>query len=156
MSLSVEIVGLDKLIHDVEEAGGNVKGLMKAAITNSVSRIQSETRSLAPHRTGTLQRSIMQTVDYPEGKVQVGEKYGIFLEEGTGIYGEKGSRITPKSAKVLAWKGDGGIVFAKSVKGIKARPFFRPGIEKSADYIAEQFIRVIERLTDGLAGKGFK
>lgn len=155
MGLVVEVSGLDDLIHDVGEAGGNAVPLMKAAIVNSVNRIQSSTRALAPHRTGTLQRSIQTQVDYPEGKVQVGEKYGIFLEEGTGIYGDRGSRITPKAAKVLAWKGSGGMVFARSVAGIKARPFFKPGIEKSADYVAEQFVRVIERLTSGLAGKGF-
>lgn len=155
MSLTVEVSGLEDLIHDVNQAGGNAVPLMKAAITNSVNHIQSNARALAPHRTGTLQRSIQTQVDYPDGKVEVGEKYGVYLEEGTGIYGDRGTRITPKAAKVLAWKGSGGMVFARSVAGIKARPFFRPGIEKSADYIAEQFVKVIERLTTGLAGKGF-
>lgn len=155
MSLTVEVQGLDALITDVGRAGGNAVPLMKAAITNSVNRIQSNTRAIAPHRTGTLQRSIQTQVDYPQGEVSVGEKYGIWLEEGTGIYGDRGSRITPKTAKVLAWKGSSGLVFARSIAGMKARPFFRPGVEKSADYVAEQFVKVIERLVTGLAGRGF-
>lgn len=154
MGLVVEIEGFDKLIADVDNAGGNAKPLMKAAIVNSVNRIQSNARSQAPHRTGTLQRSIQTQVDYPEGKVQVGEKYGIFLEEGTGIYGQTGSRITPKKAKVLAFTSGGNQVFARSTKGMKARPFFKPGIEQSAEYISEQFIKVIDILAKQLAGRG--
>lgn len=155
MALRVEVVGLDKLISDASEAGMDAQRLVKAAIVNSVNRIQSNTRELAPHRTGTLQRSIQTQVDYPEGKVSVGEKYGAWIEGGTGIYGEKGERITPKRAKVLAFTVGGKAVFARSVKGMKARPFFKPGVEKSADYIADQFVKVIERLSHGLAGKGF-
>lgn len=155
MGLSVEIVGFDELIADATKAGANAEGLVKAAITNSVNRIQSEARSRAPHRTGTLQRSILTQVDYPEGKVAVGEKYGIYFEQGTGIYGATGNKITPKKAKVLAFKVGGKLVFARSVEGIQARPFFKPGIEASAQYISDQFVKVIELLTQGLAGKGF-
>lgn len=154
MSLSVEVVGLDKLMRDVERAGGDARKLTKAAIVNSVNRIQSNARSMAPHRTGTLQRSILTDVNYPEGKVSVGEKYGIYIEEGTGIYAGQG-RITPKRAKVLAFTVGGKQMFAASVKGMKARPFFKPGVEKSADYIADQFVKVIDKLASGLAGRGF-
>lgn len=153
MSLVVEIEGFDKLVADIDQAGGNARPLMKGAIVNSVNRIQSNARSAAPHRTGTLQRSIQTQVDYPEGKVQVGEKYGIFIEEGTGIYGG-GGRITPKKAKVLAFTSGGNQVFARSTKGMKARPFFRPGIEASAEFVSEQFIKVIDILAKQLAGKG--
>lgn len=155
MALSVEIVGFDQLIADVQRAGGKSEPLMRAAITNSVNEIQKSARAGAAHRTGTLQRSIQTQVNYPNGQVQVGEKYGIFVEEGTGIYGSKGTRITPKTAKVLAFTSGGSKVFARSSKGMKARPFFKPAIEGSADYIADQFVKVIDILARGLAGKGF-
>jgi len=155
MSLAVEVEGFNQLVADVNEAGPNSERLMKAALVNSVNKIQSEARAHAPHKTGTLQRSILTQVDYPEGQVQVNEKYGIWLEEGTGIYGPTGSRITPKKAKALAWGSGGSMVFARSTKGMKARPFFKPGIEKSVEYINAQFQKVIERLASGLAGKGF-
>ncbi len=155
MSLSVEIVGLDKLLADVAEAGGKTQPLMKAAIVNSVGKIQSAARAKAPHATGTLQRSIQTQVDYPQGVVSVGEKYGIYLEKGTGLYGEKGTRITPKNAKVLAFTSGGSKVFARSTKGMKPRPFFKLGVEESAEYISDQFTKVIDILTRGLAGRGF-
>lgn len=150
--LTVEVSGLKELIRDAEKSGADSSKLVKAAIVNSVNRIQSEARRLAPHRTGTLQRSIMVDVNYPEGKVEVNEKYGAYLEEGTGVYGPKGSRIVPVTAKVLAWKGAAGMVFAKSTKGMKARPFFKPGIENAAGYISDQFTKTIDLLTRGLAG----
>lgn len=150
--LQVEITGLNELIADAEKQGANAPKLVRAAITNSVNRIQQEARRLAPHRTGTLQRSILTTVDYPEGKVEVNEKYGAYIEEGTGIYGAKGTPIVPTRAKVLAWKGAAGMMFAKSVKGMKARPFFKPGIENAAGYIEDQFTKTIDLLTKGLAG----
>lgn len=154
MPLSVEITGLDKLVADAEHAGGDAKLLVKAAITNSVNRIQGTARSLAPHRTGTLQRSILTQVDYPNGQVQVNEKYGKWIEGGTGIYAGNG-RIVPKTAKALAFKQNGSLAFYRSVKGMKARPFFKPAVEASAEYISEQFTKVIDKLATGLAGRGF-
>jgi HK97 gp10 family phage protein len=155
MALTVEVEGLDKLIKDVDKAGGNARPLMKAAIVNSVNKIQSNVRSRAPHRTGTLQRSVLTQVDYPDGMVTVSEKYGEYIEKGTGIYGPTGSRITPKNAKALSFTVGGQRVFAKSVKGMKARPFFAPAVEESAQYITAQFVKVIDIITNGLAGRGF-
>lgn len=151
MSLSVQITGLNELIRDAQNVGANASTVVKAAIVNSVNHIQSETRSRAPHKTGTLQRSILVQVNYPVGQVQVNEKYGQYIESGTGIYAGQG-RITPKKAKALRWKGASGYVFARSTKGQKARPFFKPGVEASADYVSLQFTKVIERLADALAG----
>jgi HK97 gp10 family phage protein len=154
MSLKVEVQGLPEMMRDVEKVGGNAKNLVKAAMTNSVNKIQSQTRSLAPHRTGTLQRSVLTEVNYPDATVKVNEKYGAYIESGTGIYGPEKRKIEPKTAKVLAFKIGGSQVFARSVKGMKAHPFFKPGIDQSLDYINDQFLKVIAKITEALAGKG--
>lgn len=152
MALTVQVEGYDQLLVDIEKAGTGAKTLMRAAITNSVNRIQAEARALAPHRTGTLQRSILTQINYPTGQVSVDAKYGQFIEQGTGIYGPSGSPIVPKTAKVLAWKGAAGMVFARSVKGMRAKPFFKPGVERSATYISDQFTNVLDKLTQALGG----
>jgi hypothetical protein len=59
----------------------------------------------------------------------------------------------PKNAKALAWKGPGGMIFAMSSKGMKPRPFFKPAVEASVNYINEQFVKVIEKITSELAGR---
>ena len=46
------------------------------------------------------------------------------LEHGSGIYGRTGARITPRRASVLRFVVDGRVVFARSVKGVKATHWF--------------------------------
>jgi HK97 gp10 family phage protein len=154
MSLTVQIEHLDQFINDVKKAGGDARPLVNAALTNSATRIQRNIRQRAPHRTGALQRSVQYEVNYPSAKVEVEEKYGQYIEQGTGVYGPKGTRITPKTAKAMRWNGIGGVVFAKSIKGMKARPFFKPGVEESQLYIRDSFRSVTERLVRELAGRG--
>lgn len=71
--------------------------------------------------------------------------YAAFVEQGTGIYGPLHRRITPVTARVLAWRTGAvrltgasrirkgrelaGWAFAKSVAGRPATPFFWPGVE---------------------------
>ena len=72
--------------------------------------------------------------------------YSGFVEGGTGLYGPLHQKITPKAAKALRWIGGGSsrvrltgssrtskggslgmAVFARSVKGRPATPYFFPG-----------------------------
>jgi len=154
LQVDYKFEGLDALIADTKKAGINSPALVKAALVNSSSEMQSQMRQRAAHRTGTLQRSVLAEID-PDGMsatVSVAEKYGIFIEQGTGIFGPLGTPIVPKRARVLAWKGSGGMVFARSVKGIKAKPFFVPGYEASISYIDNQFTIVSDKLMAILAG----
>lgn len=157
MSLKTDITieGLNELRADIEAAGGNSDRLVMSALTNSTTRTQSEIRKRARHRTGTLQRSVLGEITFPSAEVAVHEKYGIFWEEGTGIYGPKGEPIRPKQAKALAFTKGGQLIFAKSVKGMRAQPFFKPGVEAARPYVRSTFNQVIDILTRGLAGKGF-
>lgn len=150
---TVEIPEMDDLIADVRRSGGDASRLMNSAISNSLEHMQSEIRGRARHRTGTLQRSVQKEVMNMDGRVSVEEKYGIFHEQGTGVYGPLARPITPKNAKVLAFAIGGAAVFARSVKGIKARPFFKPGIDASQNYIRAQFDKVGDILMRGLAGR---
>lgn len=150
---SFRVEGLDALMRDVRQAGGNSKPLVHAALINSVNHTQQQQRSRAAHRTGTLQRSIMGEVHYPWGQVAVNEKYGIYIEEGTGLYGPRRQAITPKTGKVLAFRSGGSMVFAKKVKGMKPRPFFKPGWQAAQPYINAQFGRVADRLLNILGGR---
>jgi HK97 gp10 family phage protein len=142
------IPDIQGFLDDVVAAGGNAQALADAALTNSVREIQREARALAPHQTGSLQRSILTETTWPEASVTVEEKYGIYVEEGTGLYGPNHSRIYPKTARALHW----GNVFARSTKGMKAQPFFEPAIVSSTPYVEAQFDQVVDRLLTELAG----
>lgn len=63
-------------------------------------------------RTGSLGRSITvgeikETPGYAAVEVGTNLHYARYVEEGTGIYGPKGVKIVPKTAKVLAWRSMG-------------------------------------------------
>jgi HK97 gp10 family phage protein len=151
MALEVEVIGLRPFLEDAARVGmvGAPK-LVHAALVNSTNHIQEVARSKAPHRTGTLQRSILTQVDYPVGQVSVNVKYGGYVETGTGIYGPYETPITPVVKKALHWDN----TFARVVKGMKARPFFKPAVYESREYIHAQFLKVITNIVHELAGHG--
>jgi HK97 gp10 family phage protein len=152
MAYEVEVIGLKPFMADARRVGMvGAPRLVRAALVNSTNRIQSTARDKAPHRTGTLQRSILTQVDYPVGQVSVNVKYGTWIENGTGIYGPNATPIVPVRAKALYWDGQ---FFARSIKGMKPRPFFKPAIEESIGYIHDQFLQVINRIVHELAGHG--
>ncbi len=92
--------------------------------------------------------------------------YSGFVEGGTGLYGPLDRRITPKAAKVLAWRTGAtrltgssrtrkgvqlaGWAFARSIAGRKATPYFFPGakagLEKSG---ADQVLTIVEAWNSG-------
>lgn len=153
LSYDLQIKGLDDLIRDAKKAGGNADNLIRGAVQNSAGKIQALARAKAPHRTGTLQRSILTEVFAQSGKVYVGEKYGIYFEMGTGLYGPYHRPIVPKRAKMLAWRDGGSMVFAKKVAGIRKQPFFKPAIEEAKPYVKMQFEDARNILVKQLAGK---
>lgn len=147
MGFSVTVEGLTALQEDVKRAGANIKPLVRAALVNSINRTQSNIRKLTPHRTGNLQRSILTQMEYPIGMVSSQEKYGAYIEFGTSPY-----TITPKNKKALYWKGAAHPVMAVHHPGIKARPFFKPGVTESLPYVEDQFSQVLEQVVTQLAG----
>jgi hypothetical protein len=89
----------------------------------------------APRRVDTgLLRSSINTQLTNEGghlSVRVGTNvyYALFVHDGTGIYGPKGSYIYPHSAKMLSWKTKGGKrIYAVRVKGMKPNRFLADAV----------------------------
>ena len=146
-TLSVQVTGFDDFIKDATQAGLDAEPLTRAALQNSVTRIQSNVRDRAAHRTGALQRSVLTTVDYPSAEVAVEEKYGEFVEYGTAPHD-----IEPTNKKALYWSGAFSPVKVVHHPGTKAQPFFKPGVDASLTYIDETFTKVMERLVTVMAG----
>lgn len=65
----------------------------------------------------------------PIGRVGFSVFYGLYVHEGTGIYGVKGMPIKPRRAKLLRWRPKkSGYVYAKAVKGMQPNPFLTDAI----------------------------
>jgi len=113
------------------EAERKIRALGGVALDNIAQEIVGEVRKRSPALTGNNRRSVEMDAPKKESRrVFTTSGYGGFLEIGTGIYGPKKKPIVPKRAKMLAWKGPGGVWrFARSVKGRRPTPYFRPAFE---------------------------
>lgn len=104
-------------------SGAKAQALVRAeagkALTDTARYVRSKAATYPPKpasstykRTGTLGKSITFTEPHfraDEASIQVGTNlhYARYVEEGTGVYGPKGTPIKPKQAKILAWKSVG-------------------------------------------------
>lgn len=88
-------------------------------------------KEYAPKDTGKLSSSITKHVNTTGGKATVGTnfKYAPYQEFGTGIYGIYHRPITPKRAKVLRFKVNGKWVYARSVRGVRPKKYFKRALD---------------------------
>lgn len=109
-------------------------------------RVLNQARRLCPVDQGDLKRSLAMELRPERGgwAVRIGSnlEYAIYVHEGTGVYAGRGY-IYPKRASVLRWpaKNQSGrgrrryrggrtdrYVYARRVRGVKARPFLRDAL----------------------------
>ncbi len=147
----------------VEEVTEAVTEASRKAMRDTVVVVANEAMHLSPKITGNNSRKIAGEVSGMgvvatggeggaermvddskiEGAVFSTSGYGGYLEVGTGIYGASGKMITPKTAKMLAWEGEGGeLIFAKEVRGRPATPYFKPALDKH--FTAEKFVAIMK------------
>lgn len=78
-------------------------------------------------RTGKARQSIIRSKISPMSqRVYMGVNYGVYLEEGTGIYNGRKAWWT-KLSNITGQSADANKVIR--IKGMKARPFWKPAIE---------------------------
>jgi hypothetical protein len=75
----------------------------------------------------SINTNITRTALGPVVRIGTTVKYAMWVHEGTGVFGPRGSRIYPKRAKVLKWnpKGSSKPVFRRSVAGMRPNHFLR-------------------------------
>lgn len=130
---------LEARLRAVQQVG--TRGLMQKLVLRSV----AEAKTLAPHKTGNLRRTIMPgAITTVMGEVKATANYAGFVEHGTGPH-----IITPNARKALRWtasgaatrlsgrptkgaqRAGGAYAFAKIVHhpGSRAHPFLLPGAQ---------------------------
>ncbi len=109
------------------------------AIKSSLLIIQSSATQKAPKDTGNLKAGWEINIGTLKGTLRNKMDYAIFVHEGTGIYGPMKRAITPKSKSFLAWQKDGVWRFARSVKGMKPRPFLQEAVDEKSDQVNKVF-----------------
>lgn len=148
MEYKLDFADIAKLAGAVAAVGATINPLINTAFRASALKVQSLGRRNAPHRTGTLQRSILPEFADLYAEVKVNEKYGVWLEEGTEPY-----EIRPRNAKALFWPGAAHPVMVVHHPGLKARPFFAPAIEEAQPFIKSQYAAATQAIVDSVKEK---
>lgn len=84
-------------------------------------------QEVSPKDTGKLSRSwFIVREDDDEAIIQSREKYAVFVDEGTGLFGERHTYITPKNSDYMSFEIKGeGTIFAKKVIGQPPQQYLR-------------------------------
>jgi hypothetical protein len=111
-------------------------GPVHREVSSKVRKVDAIGTATAPVKEGRL-RNARNSGVRDEGTRLVGYveftvDYAIYHAKGTGIYGPRGRKITPKKAKALVFRVNGELVFAKSVRGIKPNPWLVKALETGA------------------------
>lgn len=130
-----EILNAEEVKNLLKQEGWRIRGRIRFGLEQFLNKIADTARAIVPVKTGRLQGSLAYEVSElgngtVSGKVGTNVKYGKWVEFGTGLYGPHKTVIVPTQAKALSWRVAGKRVFAKYVKGMRARPFMMPAFEK--------------------------
>ncbi len=108
------------------ELGADIQAGKRAGLVNVVDTARAKITPHVPVVTSNLVNSATDEIseDGNKGVLRFTAEYGRYVDEGTGIYGPKGEKITPKRAKAL--KTPYGP--RKSIKGMRGRHFVDKGV----------------------------
>jgi hypothetical protein len=128
-------VDLSNLAKDLVAAGTSINVAAQKVIQDIALRVQSESQSRAPVKSGRLRNSI--SIRYPDPLTAIigpQVEYGVYQEFGTGSRGEFPTgpyKISAKPGKLLRFKMGNKTIYARSVThpGVRARHFMRDGLE---------------------------
>ena len=136
-------------------SGANLETLFyQEAQDKLVNKVQDKITALGIIDKGVLRRSII--VRFMQANengfdMEIGTlvSYAIYHEKGTGLYGPLGKVIVPKHAKALRFKAGDSVLFRRSVRGIKPRPFLVPTIFENfsafLNGVADRLIRALPK-----------
>ena len=128
MKINVKMQGLNQAVSDIRKYSESKIEGVKRVIVESTVNIQNDAVSLVPVKEGNLKNSIDFNITNNGlgGEVFASAEYAADVEFGT-----KPHKIEAKNGGVLAFKKDGKMIFAKSVKhpGTPAQPYLFPAWE---------------------------
>ncbi len=144
---------VDALIRRYGEAAPAVAREMTVAMTRATAQVQHDAQVLVPVDTGHLRRSITTDVTPFVGRVGSNVPYAPVVE-----YGRRPGAPMPPSGALDGWARRKGIsasaIFAIRLRiarrGIKARPYLVPALERNRVAINQEFDRAIERALDSV------
>lgn len=150
MAYTIRVDGLNELRSAFKKAPLVVGGQLEKGVKESGAVILEREKREAPVSQGNLRRSIEMSYRPIQVSIYPKSGYAYFVHFGTGLFGERRAMITPKKAKVLAFRVGGKMVFAKAVRGQKANPFVERTAEAVEPAINKIFDKMLNNITENL------
>jgi hypothetical protein len=159
-SLTIEIVGADKLSAGMSKAAGSVlPSQTRKAMDASLLLIEADARRNVKQDTRRLANSIHPNVTGSganlTGEVGPSVKYGLYVERG-----RPAGRKPPPVSALRGWASRHGIpkgalyIIAKRIgeRGIKPAPFLLPAYEKNRGRITDLFAKIGLKVVEAARG----
>lgn len=131
----------------------------KEVLRDTLFHLEMNAKISTPQRTGNLMRSISK-----EGPTSLGDghfvgsvsaggaataPYAVYVEKGTGIYGDKHVPIRAKTGNMLVWEEHGNTVFTRQVKGQKGQEYMQKAFIETRDvYLPARAMEESKKLAD--------
>lgn len=152
MEISVSIPDLDKIEKLWKKAPKELSRNLASAVARSTAELEGVSAKETPVDTGHLQRNIMSSTYKLKGEIYPRDITGKNVKYASAVHdGVPARTIYPKRKKVLVFRKNGKLIFAKKVRhpGIKANPFFTRAVEKYNPVLQRNFRRAIEKTMQG-------
>lgn len=136
--------------------------LLRIKTVESLEYLKNKIASYAPVRTGELRSLISSlptssakvrgfSVMYGRGSVEISvllarrkDRKIRWVNDGTGIYGPKGSYIYPRKAKFLSFRTENGFFRLRRIKGQRGQKFIERGIAASRVIIKSKIMSALK------------
>ena len=133
-----------KISPELLKLGNNLEAGIQAGLMRAAGAVEAAAVETAPVTTGNLANRIRKYFESHRAIVKATAPYSIFVHEGTGIYGPHRTRIVPTTKKALAFQIGGKTLIRRSVKGQKANPFMKRGLNKVERRLPDIFGQAIQ------------
>ena len=148
---------MQRKLHALNGAEG---ALIKKAASYTRGLMVTNMRAVGARKTGLTAASLVPRVISETKAVIEGSPVAVWIDTGTGLYGPKHHRITPRAAKALAFHvgsfGKGGslrlsgrpragkagsgarLIVVRSTKGMKARPYIAKSVKEASEKLGTE------------------
>lgn len=124
MTLTFAIPNLSSIVEKFQQAPEIVTPILEAALLDAQTILGTVKDANVPYATGGLSVSFKPTpitnLSFAYGPHK---NYALYVEQGTGLYGPRGAKIVPVTAKALAWTSNGQTFIRTSTKGMTPRRY---------------------------------
>ncbi len=140
--MDAAIIGAKELKEKFNQSREITARAFQKAVRTAAITLKNKAQELVPIDTGRLRGSIhyqgpFVTYDNVYATVGTNVEYAPYQEYGTGVFAGRGM-ITPKRARILAWKGkDKKWHVAHAVRGIRGKFYFKQAHEYTKPILSD-------------------